>query len=400
MNIKIPKETYPFLNLQRTGFVNQPEKFINVMQKEFDEITPFLPTECKNIMDIGCGIAAIDIFLSRHYDNPKLHLLDQDKTDNNIHYGYKANGSFYNSFDACATFLKSNEITNFEFFKAEKAKDIPALPKQDIIISLLSCGYHYPVDFYLSKMYELLSEKGVLILDIREHTPQLETLKTTFPDISIIRVENKAYRICAKFKPKNKNAIPSDIKNRPIPYLEKMRWEAVLKRIPKDKKLIGAEIGILMGDTSVEVLKNRPLVTHIMIDPWIAQSKNSSFVKSGDKCSTKPQKDFDIAYHQATTRVKFAGDRAIIKRMLSAEAVKEIADKSIYYAFLDGDHSEKGCCEDIELWLPKVKPGGWIGGHDYGNKRLPGVKKAVDSHFKKSEIEFDYENTWFVRIKK
>ena len=38
---------------------------------------------------------------------------------------------------------------------------------------------------------------------------------------------------------------------------------------------------------------------------------------------------------------------------------------------------------DIHAWLPKVKIGGFIGGHDYGNiaEPLNGVQKAVDEIF-------------------
>lgn len=34
--------------------------------------------------------------------------------------------------------------------------------------------------------------------------------------------------------------------------------------------------------------------------------------------------------------------------------------------FIDGDHSYKGCREDIEAWLPKMKDGGIVIFHDYG----------------------------------
>lgn len=46
---------------------------------------------------------------------------------------------------------------------------------------------------------------------------------------------------------------------------------------------------------------------------------------------------------------------------------------------IDGDHSEFGISEDLRLWLPHVKPSGYVLIHDYGSDRWPFVKHVVDS---------------------
>ncbi len=53
--------------------------------------------------------------------------------------------------------------------------------------------------------------------------------------------------------------------------------------------------------------------------------------------------------------------------------------------FLDGDHSYDHVRADIQAWLPHLRGGGIIAGHDYGivlkgttTPRFPGVKRAVD----------------------
>ena len=43
-----------------------------------------------------------------------------------------------------------------------------------------------------------------------------------------------------------------------------------------------------------------------------------------------------------------------------------LADESFDMAFIDGDHRYDAVCRNIELFLPKVKPGGVIAFHDYG----------------------------------
>lgn len=177
---------------------------------------------------------------------------------------------------------------------------------------------------------------------------------------------------------------------------KRKRWDAILDRLPNNVPLIGAEIGVLNGNTSFRILGARPLLIHYMIDPWIAPEKGSSYLLSGDDNALKPARAHEGAYKKTLKRVEFAGCRAVIMRMFSHEAVLKIKDASLDFVFIDGDHSYAGVKKDIKLWLPKVKKGGWIGGHDYNHPRLPGVKKAVDEAF--NNLELDDNRTWFVRL--
>lgn len=44
--------------------------------------------------------------------------------------------------------------------------------------------------------------------------------------------------------------------------------------------------------------------------------------------------------------------------------------------FIDGDHEYASCAADIAAWLPKVRSGGILAGHDFSDS-FPGVEKAV-----------------------
>ena len=48
--------------------------------------------------------------------------------------------------------------------------------------------------------------------------------------------------------------------------------------------------------------------------------------------------------------------------------------------FIDADHSYEWVKRDINALYPKVRSGGILSGHDYGNENI-GVKKAVDEVF-------------------
>jgi hypothetical protein len=184
-------------------------------------------------------------------------------------------------------------------------------------------------------------------------------------------------------------------------YKKRMRWDAILDRLLVDKKLKGAEIGVLNGNTAGRLLKERPNIIHIMVDPWCVPGEKSSYWKSADKNSRKAQREHDEAYKKTILVTEFAGKRAQIMRMTSEEAVKQIKDGSLDYCFLDGDHSYAGVKLDIKLWLPKIKIGGWIGGHDYKHESRPdlnGVDRAVQESFPLEKIQEDANHTWFVFV--
>lgn len=60
----------------------------------------------------------------------------------------------------------------------------------------------------------------------------------------------------------------------------------------------------------------------------------------------------------------------------SALAAADFADGSVDFAFVDANHTEPHVEADIKAWLPKIKVGGMLSGHDYGEPC--GVKAAVD----------------------
>uniref|UniRef100_A0A6H1ZF48 Putative methyltransferase n=1 Tax=viral metagenome TaxID=1070528 RepID=A0A6H1ZF48_9ZZZZ len=62
---------------------------------------------------------------------------------------------------------------------------------------------------------------------------------------------------------------------------------------------------------------------------------------------------------------------------LSSEAPKYVPDGSLDWVYIDADHSYASCLADLCAWWSKVKPGGHVMGHDYHEKREPGVPKAV-----------------------
>lgn len=66
-------------------------------------------------------------------------------------------------------------------------------------------------------------------------------------------------------------------------------------------------------------------------------------------------------------------------RKPSVEAANEFSNGSLDCVFIDANHSYEEVKNDIMAWLPKVKKGGIICGHDYGGWHE--VTRAVDEMF-------------------
>lgn len=64
----------------------------------------------------------------------------------------------------------------------------------------------------------------------------------------------------------------------------------------------------------------------------------------------------------------------------SADAAQHFEDGTVDFVFIDADHVYDRVKEDIAAWLPKIKPGGIIAGHDY-NWPHDGCVQAVNEAF-------------------
>ena len=131
---------------------------------------------------------------------------------------------------------------------------------------------------------------------------------------------------------------------------------------------IGAELGLWEGRTISYLLAANARLSMIGVDLWQMQPENPG---------PEGYEGWDHDQHErnARKRCSLFGERATLIKASTTDAAKMIPDASLDFVFIDADHSEKGCREDITNWLPKIKPAGWITGHDIN---WPGVRAACD----------------------
>lgn len=63
----------------------------------------------------------------------------------------------------------------------------------------------------------------------------------------------------------------------------------------------------------------------------------------------------------------------------SVTAAGLFADRSIDWVHLDARHDSEHLRADITVWLPKVRPGGWLSGDDYNEEKWPEVVSTVQA---------------------
>lgn len=168
----------------------------------YQNIREHLPERCDTALDIGCGIAGIDLFLYRHYQpnqSIQLYLLDKTSVDKRVFYNYKSKGSFYNSLALAGEMLSANGVPHANIHPLEATEDNRINIEQplNLVISLISWGFHYPVATYLNRVYDLLHENGRLIIDVRKDTGGLQELEQKFKSVNIISETQKSLRVAA-----------------------------------------------------------------------------------------------------------------------------------------------------------------------------------------------------------
>ena len=153
------------------------------------------------------------------------------------------------------------------------------------------------------------------------------------------------------------------------------RYEELNNIIHNHKVKKIAEIGIDNGETARHILNTCHPELYIMVDI--------------------------VANSQLVTDIRDNYPNAMYLIMPSVDAAKMVDDGSLDMVYIDADHKYESVKADILAWLPKVKEGGYIGGHDFGrneNDRGWGVRKAVEEIFGKNYIHYPENAIWEVKV--
>lgn len=151
-----------------------------------------------SILDIGCGLAIVDIMLANLLQPEKIQLIDGNGTTPRMREKYHSEQRAWNNVKLGADMVRANVSSNSQVFEHQPNADLRGYI--DLIISLRSWGHHFPVNNYLTLVNHCLAEDGLIILDIRGSTNGRQVLEQSgfeyieqIPDPSI-KCQRLAFR--------------------------------------------------------------------------------------------------------------------------------------------------------------------------------------------------------------
>ena len=154
-------------------------------------------------------------------------------------------------------------------------------------------------------------------------------------------------------------------------------YKEAVERFPSGSHFV--EIGAWKGQSTsymaVEIINSGKQIKFDCIDTWDGSPGEDIHDKD-------PSVINGTLYDEFLTNMKPVEGYYTPIRMDSVKAAELYTDASLDFVFIDGDHFYEGIRADINAWLPKIKPGGFIGGDDYGHiTGSEGVQRAVHEVF-------------------
>ena len=148
------------------------------------------------------------------------------------------------------------------------------------------------------------------------------------------------------------------------------------KQLFKDKEIVACEIGVARGQHVEEMFKHLNIKKVYAIDSYIEYPEYVNDVACQEAPAVK------IAAHK---RLKKYGDKVVWIEKFSDDAINDI--EVLDFLYIDGNHWHPFIDNDINNYLPKVKKGGIISGHDY---YVQDVKDAVFTLSKRLNKPFNH----------
>ena len=181
--------------------------------------------------------------------------------------------------------------------------------------------------------------------------------------------------ICKPKKPpvrfKRKWPVPNQLKNVRDPMFD---WIAELT---PTGSMVLVEVGSQWGWWAYRAAKQLPEAAIWCVDPWATDQKSASKWSGAENL-----------WEWHANLSQFIGNRVYGLHGTSKECHDYFDDGELDCVFIDADHATKSVALDLKLWVPKVRSGGLVLGHDWDGMWGSKVRPAVESYFKDlGEIE-------------
>jgi len=152
----------------------------------------------------------------------------------------------------------------------------------------------------------------------------------------------------------------------------------------KDRvEIIAAEVGVYEGINAKFMLLGCNKLKLYLVDDW-----SNIVVYTGGPRQSPETMQVIQGIAKFNLRTCCSDDRVTFTGKNSADSAKDFPDGFFDYVYIDGDHLYESVKLDLQLWYPKVKKGGVLGGHDV---LMVEVSTALDEFIRENKIDV---NAW------
>ena len=178
-----------------------------------------------------------------------------------------------------------------------------------------------------------------------------------------------------------------------------------LARVIREKNLdAGVLIGVAFGGQAEAILDQTSVTELLGVDAYepvgggaAASNPTAAAAAAASNALNLPAEQFENLFWYMMGRLSRFGPRYNHVRGSSAQAA-QVLNVELDFVLLDGERTHAVVFQDLNLWFPKLRIGGVIGGHGYGAPSSTGVKAAVDGLFAPRGLTVHAEpaNVWWV----
>lgn len=130
-------------------------------------------------------------------------------------------------------------------------------------------------------------------------------------------------------------------------------WDILENLFEKFQVRSFVEVGVALGGLALMMLNRNIQFSYVGVDPFLTLDTVKAITLKGN-------------------------DRAVTYNETSVEASSRFADFSLDCVFIDGPHTFVNVKRDIQTWLPKIREGGIISGHDFTAQHPPLVWAVLE----------------------
>ncbi len=150
------------------------------------------------------------------------------------------------------------------------------------------------------------------------------------------------------------------------------------RRFEEASGLKGAEIGVLSGDNAFEIasLLGDRLSRLYLVDPYIPYDENS--ISNRDELNYRYGPFMQKQKEKARRKLEpYSFVNFVYEPSVEAAGRLLAEGELLDFVYIDATHTEEEVRKDITAWLPLVKPGGVLSGHDFNFKGVSAAVRAL-----------------------